>query len=43
MFTLKQNGLLVLVVPNFKTDVRNVKGRTECLLEEFLQVCEEER
>jgi len=39
----EQDGLLVLTPPNSKTDTRNVKGRTECLFEVFLHVCEEER
>jgi len=30
--------MLVLVAPNFETDIRNVKGRTECLFEVFLHV-----
>ena len=41
MFTLTES-LLVLVEPNFKTDMRNIKGRTECLIEVFLNVCGEE-
>ena len=32
------NGLLVLVAPNFRTDTRNVKRRTECFSEMFLHV-----
>ena len=38
-----QNGLLVLVAPNFETDRRNVKRRTECLSDVFLRVFAEER
>jgi len=33
-----QNGLLVLVPPNFKTDISIFKGRTECLFEVFLRL-----
>ena len=43
-FTLiLQNGLLVLVVPIFQTDRRNVQRRTECLLDVFLHVFAEKR
>ena len=36
------NRLLVLVAPNFETDRRNVKRKTECFVQVFLHVCEEE-